>query len=234
MATESNVRTITASAARDVALYLPHGAATVSVDRAATVASVTLRPAPGPEGRLPSPISAAVFRESEVKGGPILAVRVPPEVGGRQVRPIRAEIVLPQRAFLEFLGHTAALSSDGVIAGAQVRTVSGEVDLDQVGVLTACSISGSVRVGTVGQVATVRTGDLGVVMIRHYHGREADISTHGGPVSVHVEKDASGRLTVHSPYGEITVSGRTSVLGELVTEHTFAPAEAELVGISRG
>lgn len=241
MATDTTVRTITAERARDVSLHLPHGHVTVAVDPAATVASLTLSPAAGAR-EFPRPaIGNALAREDLANGvlsvavpGTLLPSREAVERYGLKDRPdlptgpVSAQVVLPPGANLLLQTEDAGVFTEGALKGVSVRTVSGTVDIDRAENAIVRTVSGSVRARSVLGSLSARS-QSGDVVIDHYAGRGAVLSSKTGEVNIVADRGASGAVEITSPIGRGTVLGHTSGLAVTVTH-----PEAERAGAVSG
>jgi DUF4097 and DUF4098 domain-containing protein YvlB len=134
---------------------------------------------------------------------------------------------VPTGSTLEAQTASAHVEVRGPLAGAQVRTASGSIALDQVdGPVEASSASGSVRVGSVG--STLRfTSASGSLRADHVRGdcearsasgsitigtADADVAAKSVSGSVKVGEARTGTLDLHATSGSIGVGVRRGTL----------------------
>ena len=158
--------------------------------------------------------------------GDTLRIDVPPSrarLFGPSAR-LRITVTVPAGSSLDATSGSGDITSDGRLAVAQVRTGSGDVDLDEASEVEVTTGSGDVTVASLdtGQVLT-GSGDATVGTVHHFLrsrsgsgdvvvGAVADVEGVTGSGDLLV-KELSGRAVVRTASGDLTV--RRALHGQL-------------------
>jgi len=123
---------------------------------------------------------------------------------------IVAKVTLPEGVALDYNALSAPLTINGHLVALDAETLSGNIDLDSVGVVAVKTTSGRVTASTVYGPIGVNTVS-GRVEIESYRGSDAQISTVSGRVAVDAYPGSRGMLRVGTVSGRIELRGTSAL-----------------------
>ncbi|MFF4736321.1 DUF4097 family beta strand repeat-containing protein [Streptomyces sp. NPDC001262] len=122
------------------------------------------------------------------------------------VSAIEAVVTLPAGSSLAVVSQSADARVRGDVERMEFRSVSGDLAIDGVRILSASTTSGDVTVGRLTECLAARSVS-GDITVRGYSGSGAELNTTSGDIVVCATSQAAGALRANTISGDVQVGG---------------------------